>query len=317
MEKITLFENALDYVLDAVERLNVDELGVIDLKYSIVHLWSGIELLLKKRLMDEHWSLIFRDINKAQKKSLESGDFTSVYYDDAIKRLKDICDIDLSKYQPILKKIREDRNRLEHFQINLSKAAAISNLTGAWSFILDFITQNLSFDDEDVAKEHFEDVKKIMVSHAAFVEKRLKEIEPILEANEKEDYPFTVIDCPECMQDTLFLLGDESNCYFCNSHFSWEEAKEKWLEAHEGYRYFDPKEMLADPLIFECPECGMEGLYRFEDGSMYPPDPGWICFACGGKWAWNDITKCVRCEKPIIVLNAIDSSFCGECFPDD
>ncbi len=316
MERITLFENALDYILNAVNRLNLDEPDIIELKYSIVHLWSGIELLIKKRLMNEHWSLIFRDVNKARKASLESGDFISVYYDDAIKRLQDICDIDLSKYQPILKKIREDRNRLEHFQINISKASAISNLIKAWIFILDFITEHLSFEGEIVAEGYFEEIKSIMINHNEFVNQRLKDIEPVIEKNKNETFPYTIIDCPECMQDTMFLLGDESHCYFCNSHLSWEETKKRWLETHEGHKFSDPKEILADPLIHECPECEMEGLYQFEDDSTHLPDIGWICFACGGKWEWNDIEKCVRCEKPFF-HSGIHDTFCGGCFPND
>ncbi len=97
--EFNLLENALDYILDAVEQLQGKRPSKKRIKFGIVHLWSGIELLLKRRLMDEHWSLIFRDINKADKKALESGEFISVYFDDAVARLRKICGVDLCDYR--------------------------------------------------------------------------------------------------------------------------------------------------------------------------------------------------------------------------
>jgi len=105
--KLSLLENAFDYILDAVNQLQGKRPSKRRIKYGIIHLWSGIELLIKKRLMDEHWSLIFRDINKADINALNSGDFVSVYFDEAVTRLKNICGIDISDHNDILKKIKE------------------------------------------------------------------------------------------------------------------------------------------------------------------------------------------------------------------
>jgi len=38
------------------------------IKYSLLHLSSGIELVLKHRLLQEHWTYVFTDMNKAKKK---------------------------------------------------------------------------------------------------------------------------------------------------------------------------------------------------------------------------------------------------------
>ena len=40
---------------------------------DLLHMSSGVELLLKERLRREHWSLIFRDPDKASLSVLESG----------------------------------------------------------------------------------------------------------------------------------------------------------------------------------------------------------------------------------------------------
>ena len=153
-----LLENAFDYILDAVQQLQGKRPSKRRIKYGIVHLWSGIELLIKKRLMDEHWSLIFKDINKADKKALNSGDFVSVYFDEAIKRLKNICEVDIGNHRAVLDKIREDRNRLEHFQITLPKEAAISNIVKAWNFVLDFVSAHIDMSNERDSGELFEKI---------------------------------------------------------------------------------------------------------------------------------------------------------------
>jgi hypothetical protein len=316
MQKVTLLENALDYIRDAVIRLQKRDLDIMDLKYAIVHLWSGIELILKKRLMNEHWSLIFRDINKAKMDCLQTGDFVSVYYDDAVIRLKDICGVDITEYKSILTKIKEDRNRIEHFEISLSKEAAVSNLIKSWSFILDFISKNLSIDDEPDSSSIFDEIKEKILGHEDFIRHRLEDIKPILESNKNNAYPATVINCPECMQNTLFLLEEECECKFCNFKADWETTMSKWLLYHGDYRYFDLKDNMIDPVIHACPECGNEALYGFKDGSMSPPSPGWICFACGNEWEIDEIQECIRCSTMFFSSHEGDS-FCGDCWPNN
>jgi len=284
--EFNLLENAFDYILEAVQQLQGKRPAKRRIKYGIIHLWSGIELLLKKRLMDEHWSLIFRDINKADKNALNSGDFISVYFDDSLVRLSKICGIDLSQHKDALNKIREDRNRLEHFQMEFSKPVVISNLVRAWSFILDFSVSHLDIVNDPKAFELFEKIRDKMVVHENFIDERMKLVSPEIQKFKSEEYPHTIIDCPLCFQEALILKGGSCGCLFCKVELDWEEAMEKWVILKEGYyRYYD-KDRLVDPLITECPECEFVGLYRFEDGISQPPEPAAICFHCGVSTSW-------------------------------
>ena len=76
--KMTLLENTMDFLLEAVEQLSDPNPTPRHIKYAIVHLSNAIELLLKQRLYTEHWTLIFFDVNKASKRALASGDFKSI-----------------------------------------------------------------------------------------------------------------------------------------------------------------------------------------------------------------------------------------------
>lgn len=73
---ITLVENALDFILSAVEWAKGDD--VRSLKYAILHLSDGVELILKEKLRRDHWSLLFADVDKANENALKTGDFKSV-----------------------------------------------------------------------------------------------------------------------------------------------------------------------------------------------------------------------------------------------
>jgi len=306
--KLSLLENAFDYILNAVQQLQGKRPSKRRIKYGIVHLWSGVELLIKKRLMDEHWSLIFRDINKADRKALNSGDFVSVYFDEAVTRLKNICGIDISDHNDILKKIREDRNRLEHFGITLSKEAAVSNIVKAWNFVLDFTSAHIDLSNEAASEKLFEKIRRKIIAHEEFVKERLKVIDPEIQKIRSEEYPYTIIDCPECLQETLLLKGGDCECLFCKMRLHWKDAMEEWLILHEGYyRVFNYEDRSIEPLVLECPECGYEGLYRFADGDAQPPDPAAICFHCGSSFLY-----CEWCSLAEVCPND-QHGICKEC----
>jgi hypothetical protein len=56
-----LIDNALDFIQRAARDVwSVELTPQQQLKYSTIELNEGIKLLLKVRLLQEHWSLIFR-----------------------------------------------------------------------------------------------------------------------------------------------------------------------------------------------------------------------------------------------------------------
>ena len=61
--KLSLVENAEDFLSEAVKYAKAA--SPRDWKYATLHLWTALELLLKALLENEHWSLLFEDINKA------------------------------------------------------------------------------------------------------------------------------------------------------------------------------------------------------------------------------------------------------------
>ena len=305
--KITLVENGLDFILSALEYAQLNEVNGRGLKYSVLHLADGVELILKEKLRREHWSLLFADVNKAAQEGFKTGDFKSVDFEECVKRLENILALDLKAHIELLRILRRIRNKLQHFEYEGSREQVISILVRTWSFILDFLHTHLP----DVVKDQdttIEKIKQLMVANEQFLEERLAEIQPKIDAMEDAE---AVLKCPFCLQEALYISGvKDPNCVFCYYTASPEEAVVEWCNEIFGFQ--DPKERYTDPLWFECPECGSETLVQQEFGGMTPPIPEWVCFSCGQTWGHDGIRFCDNCGEPYHT-GVDDYGICQDC----
>lgn len=103
-------ENGLDFLLRAATQLDSDP------KMSIVVFASGVEILLKARLLREHWTLVVDQLDKVDIPKFQAGDFRSITPEQAIQRLRTVCGIAISKDdEGALLAPSRHRNRLLHF----------------------------------------------------------------------------------------------------------------------------------------------------------------------------------------------------------
>jgi hypothetical protein len=85
-------------------------------KYSVINFCSGLELILKARLIKEHWSLIVKRPEEAALSQFQNGDFMSVSVDEALKRLANIGGDTFSQDETrCFKRLRDHRNKVVHF----------------------------------------------------------------------------------------------------------------------------------------------------------------------------------------------------------
>jgi len=273
----------------------------------VLHLSSAVELILKARLINEHWTLIFRDPGKAEIEKFKEGNFQSVDFQEAEDRLGRICKVDLSKHKPILKILRETRNRVQHFEFSAEVPEVVSILVKTWSFLWDFIYDNLP-DNVDEHGTILDEIKELVVKQEDFIDERLTEIEPKLESVKKEGS--LVLACPSCLQETLEVPGGENPiCHFCRYENDADQVADDWASVFVGYPHTDPKERFISPVLKNCRSCGYETMIEFESGSMYPADPAWICFTCGEEG--SPTTKCHSCGEEFPW--EADVYICPEC----
>lgn len=303
--KITLIENAFDFVLSALEYAQKDDTR--SLKYAILHLSDGVELILKERLKREHWSLLFADTGKANKDAFNDGDFKSVDSDDCIERLDNIVQIEMP-YQHIrlLKKLRSVRNKLQHFEYNGTKDEVVSILVVTWNVILDFLHDNLPDTLEDRA-EVIKHIKQLMLVNEGFVVTRLASIQAKIDEFKSKSQ--AILECPRCLRETLLIpcSDDQPNCLYCRYTASPEDAVQAW--GWESSRPHAPKDWHFENSIHTCPQCGSDTLVCKEFEGYYPPDPGWVCFGCGNTWDYSDLNFCDTCNNPC----EGDGSMCQDC----
>ncbi len=105
-----LVNNALGFLSKAISELEEYP------KYSVIHFYSAVELLLKARLMAEHWTLVVTRRQDPDWEKFISGDFQSVSLREAADRLSKVVRSGLSERElKAFEDVGKHRNRMVHF----------------------------------------------------------------------------------------------------------------------------------------------------------------------------------------------------------
>lgn len=94
-------------------------------KYSIINFATAIELMLKARLMMEHWTLVVEKSSEAVQKDFLEGRSKTVTPKEAIKRLRNVCNEMIPEdAQRVFEGIADHRNKVIHFYHEATSAKA-------------------------------------------------------------------------------------------------------------------------------------------------------------------------------------------------
>ena len=106
----SLSESAFDFLERSVSEIKAHP------KYSVIHFATAVELILKARLMYEHWTLVAERTTDVSLEDFLSGQCKTVTLTDAFKRLNNACGENISKDAIAqFEKIATHRNRMIHF----------------------------------------------------------------------------------------------------------------------------------------------------------------------------------------------------------
>lgn len=290
--KLDLLENGLDFIDNSIDPiLNVKNQH--ELKYSILHLSAGIELILKEILKNEHWSFIFEDINKANKKGLESGDFISVSFETIIKRLENIAEMEIPKESiSLIRDIRKRRNKIEHFILEENEEAIKSIVSMVLHSIFEIINEYIDFNScSEKAKEMFNILKAKSLKFKEYTSVKFTNIIPEIECLEKEGV--RIITCPECLQKA-FPLDEDYTCLFCGYTDTSENVLDAYVEKIMRICIIADIMDGGDSPICECQECGHDTFIFINNEDV---NKKYICF---NKFCLNEVD-----EEEI--------SYCNDC----
>lgn len=268
-------------------------------KLGVASLFAGVEQLLKFRLQQTHWSLVFSDVNKASSQGYASGDFTSVSFAELVQRVRGIAGAHLSAEDvDAFDKLRRIRNRGMHYNDNLGTEALAPLYSRVLSAAIDFASTQI--DSQALGYKELnklEVLRRDLADYSGFASHRLNQFNATLE---RSGIGAEVVPCPTCRQDTL-LLGDDIQCGFCGVRFQPDEASMNYevTQAVWGLSLLREK---PD----NCPRCSKDHL--FEQFHR------WICFTCKMTWDKSNYSMCENCTR-IVDKDDMDEerSICRRC----
>ncbi len=201
-------KNAIDFLNTSIKQLEENP------KYSMINFYSAIELCLKARLMDEHWSLISVNIDKISQEKLKRGDFHSVGLEQARERLGNLTGQGLEENEyKCFDSLRIERNKLVHFystDFEKSKENLFeyhSKQLTAWYYLYHILIDRW---DETFRAffANIEELNRIMYSKKEFLRAKYKTILPDIEMLKKKGVHFG--DCQECDLESLGVFVKET-----------------------------------------------------------------------------------------------------------
>lgn len=297
-----LLENGLDFILSSLRPI-LEQKDENDLKYSLLHLSAGTELVLKEILKNEHWSFIFERIDNANIHDLHSGYFQSVSFENIIKRLKNISEIQLlpgavAKFRELKKR----RNRIEHFSVKENDKAIISLVSNVLSYIIEIIKENIEIGQLSNKSQNL--YKEIIQQSSDFEELNqliLSKLKPNLDKLRNEK--IKIVECPECYRQTMPIDGTYE-CLFCSILYEPEDLAYQYIENILGISKYITFKDGGDFPLEHCPECDHETLVLMGDS--------YLCLTCGEEWQSSDLDNCNYCNK-VYLPKESSIGMCDDC----
>lgn len=324
---LTMYENGLDFILHSIRELRKVEVESIQedekevsLKYCLLHLSSGIELVLKSRLFKSHWTYIFSDMNRASKKSLLMGSFKSTDSNQAIERLECLCEINLSKIdKQVLKDLRDLRNKVEHFKFDEEISSIESKVNKALSFVIKFIQENYSsfsseenfdlkvYDTTSSSSDKENMLLNYIIKETKELKKHYDDALSIAKAKAKDENQLgELFICPECKEKLLKCEDGLSKCYLCAHQRNGDEIAEEYIYSVMGISEYEIVTQGGEYPLHICPECGTNALVCNENSNYQ-------CFSCGSYFHKYDLDHCQDCYTLTYVYEDWFQVICGNC----
>lgn len=281
----TPVRNGMDYLARAVDDLTESASlpSERDLKYAVLHLHAATEVLLKARLIGEHWSLVFKNPGGATLDDFKKGKFESCTIEATMDRLDNIAQVNISlDDRSAIKVLTDDRNALTHYGHTANAFRVEARAAQVLSFLLNFISEHLRpmlvgeftrrLEAHEPLNPHIPETvalaRRIEIANAQsernqvdktmdelraklgriqkFVQKRMQDISSDLASVQHR----TVL-CPECRQWALVVNDDASwkpiTCRFCLGSYSLDLGglQYVWRVLGEG-----------NGAVTGCPSCG-------------------------------------------------------------
>lgn len=319
-----MLESAFDFLERSIDQLEAEP------KYSIINFCTAIELILKARLVSEHWSLIVKRQNSNDKnnpisiKDFESGDAITLGFNELIpfidgltekiekkgKSGKKLGEISI-EVEECFKNIAKHRNKIIHFYhkatINnaLAKEKEIiaSEQYTAWFYLKSLLEKwKEKFNIDQSLVEKIE--RNLIETHKPYLQIKFNKLKPEIDKEKKQGIIYN--NCTRCdfeatKEQKLTEYVFVSKCIVC--------SMEKSFFIKVKCQNDDCKEIIIiDEHLTECPECG-ENIDKKELIELLDTNP----ITHDNEYDQISI-NCSDCGEMGYVINHYNYYICINCF---
>ncbi len=309
MDQHDIFDSLTRNAFDFLER-GITEFDKAP-KYSVIHFCASVEMLLKARLMREHWSLIVSKPDQANLAKFMAGDFISVTLEDCRARIRDVAgeDIGDDSYGSF-RALANHRNKMVHFfhpemdSDEKAKAQIVAEHCRSWFHLHRLLSRwDNYFHDFSSEIAHAD---RAMRGHRNYLSAKFKALKNELEAARKAgNTPKACSACgfkaaiPDDLDDQIASL----RCLVCDHAETQVELEcphcgESIVIANEGFA--------------TCAHCGGAIEPDHLADALIDHDTAHMAISDGDdRW---ELANCESCDGYHTVVRRGDIYFCVICF---
>lgn len=299
-----LINNGFEFLERAIHQFKTEP------KHSVINFCAAIEILLKARLVHEHWSLIVTAKEHPDLNKFKSGDFKSLNFIELAPRIMSVTG---DKIPPeaisCFKGLANHRNKMVHFfheahstNTSLLEEIAIEQSSG-WFFL-----RRLLVGWNEVFGDYIEKIDLInaqMKVHDVYLKTIFKRLKPEIELAKKSGSIFrTCISCKTAASEETKLTDYlfNSKCRVC---LFQEHVLKIPCYNEDCIGFLEVTEENTEPSCSICDEpLGKDRLFDLLDTDPVGTD----------NYADYTSLNCAMCSTPNEVIKHMDYYICKECF---
>lgn len=301
----SLTRNAFDFLGRGISEFDTAP------KYSVIHFCAAVEMLLKARLMKEHWSLIVSKPEQANLAKFMDGDFASVTMEEARARIRNIAGEEIADDAfNSFRTLANHRNKMIHFfhadveSDGEAKAQIVAEHCRSW-FHLHRLLNRWDAYFRDFSTE-ISRADRSMKAHRKYLSAKFKALKPELDASRKAgDKPKVCSACgfKAAVPDTLDAQIATLRCLVCDHtetqvEIACPHCNQAVVIASEGYA--------------TCGHCNGSIEPEHLVDALTDHDAAHIGIVDGDD-QWEQ-ANCGSCDGYHTVIRRGEKYFCASCF---
>lgn len=202
--RLSLVENSHTFMIEAVAKAIAAREDIRQWQFAILNLVQAVELSLKELLRREHPVLIFESIDRPR---------NTVSIIQALGRIENSKILGIAipdKEKRKIAKAVELRNKITHFEFELTQEYAMAKFSEIFAFLVYFQGRFLKLEIEDILPPNL--LQSVIEIERCFTELRDKAIQRIYDEQISKDLVWV---CPYCGEDTFVIKDDCNVCFLC------------------------------------------------------------------------------------------------------